>query len=547
MAFFDPLSNTTDETATATLYALLKGLRAKVTRATVRESLLQHPDFPSLLSLSDVLTDWQIENTGLQLNTPEQLCELPLPFVAHLRKNNGWYVLVMALQGDSIIYTDNAEGRRTESLTDFEKKWSGGVLLAEANEQSGEAEYTTTRRQERLDEARLPFVLSSLGLIAFFVILTVGDNLSTIDRLLFVTKLIGLGLSGLLVAKQVGATNALTDRLCRINSKTNCDGVLNSPGAKLWGWLSWADVGLLYFAGGLLTMFLIGVQPNVFSLLHRLALLALPYTLFSVYYQGFVLRQWCPLCLGVQGVLLIEGILAATHLNALPPVVQPYILILSAFLLPTLAWVVVKPLLINLPKSRREHEELMWLKRNPDLFRALLLQQPQMPTIPDDLHPIVVGNPEAEHTITVVTNPYCGPCARTHKELEDLLQGTNNLKAEIIFACDGIDGAATQVAVHAIGLTQQGNAAQALANWYEHPNKNFNDWTKRYPIISETMNGVAVANRHCEWCHMANIRVTPTVFVNGHELPEQYRIGRLKWLIDCLPVQTSIMDLAKSK
>ncbi|AKD56645.1 cysteine peptidase family C39 domain-containing protein [Spirosoma radiotolerans] len=164
MALFDTLSNTTDDNAVATLYALLKGLRANVTRATVWESLEQHPDFPSLLSLSDVLTGWQVANTGLQLNTVEQLRELPLPFVAHLRKNNGWYVLVTSLQGDTITYTDNEQGRRIEALTDFEKNWSGVVLLAEGRagetaDQWGETGYATKRKYELLENLRGPFVL----------------------------------------------------------------------------------------------------------------------------------------------------------------------------------------------------------------------------------------------------------------------------------------------------------------------------------------------------------------------------------------------------
>ncbi len=536
------MTNTTHN-ATETLYALLKGLRAKVTRVAVRESLLQHSDFPSLLSLSEILTDWQIDNTALQLNTTEQLRELPLPCIAHLRKNNGWYILVTALQGDTITYTDTANGRTTESLTDFERKWSGVVLLAETNEQSGEIDYTLHRRHEILDELRAPFLLAGAVLIFLFAILSVAKDLASTDWLLLLTKSTGLTLSGLLVAKQLGSKNALTDRLCRINSKTNCDDVLNSPAAKLWGWLNWTDVGLLYFASGLLTVLLIGIQPNVLPMLHGLALLALPYTLFSVYYQARVLRQWCPLCLGVQGILLAEGILAVIQINSWPDSVQPYMLIISAFLLPTLAWIFVKHLLINLRESRQEHEELIWLKRNPDLFRALLMQQPQMPPIPDNLYPIVLGNLDAEHTITMVTNPYCGPCARTHKEVEELVKRNNNVKVTIIFACDGATGAATQVAVHAMALTQQNKTAVALANWYEDKGMDFDAWVKKYPVISDSIDWLAVVNKHNDWCRIADIKSTPTLFVDGYLMADQYRLNSLRWLINELKPMHNVLRM----
>ncbi|HEY2722735.1 MAG TPA: hypothetical protein VGI82_13465 [Chitinophagaceae bacterium] len=38
-----------------------------------------------------------------------------------------------------------------------------------------------------------------------------------------------------------------------------------------------------------------------------LNIFALPYTLFSVYYQWKVAKQWCILCLAVQGLLLLGG------------------------------------------------------------------------------------------------------------------------------------------------------------------------------------------------------------------------------------------------
>ncbi|GAB4031899.1 hypothetical protein GCM10028809_28930 [Spirosoma gilvum] len=504
----------------------------KVTRATVQESLERHPDFPSLLSLSDVLSDWQVESAALQLNTAEQFRELPFPFIAHLHKQGGWYLLVTALQGDLITYVDTAEGQRTESLADFEQQWSGVVLLAEASEQSGELEYATKRKQERLTGLRGPFVLGSIGLLFLLAVLSAAGTFSQLDWLWLFTKTVGLTLSILLVLKQLGNRNALTDRLCRINSKTNCDNVLNSPAAKLWGWLSWTDVGLLYFSGGLLTVLAIGVNPSVCPILQGLALLAVPYTLFSICYQARVLRQWCTLCLGVQAVLLAEGTLAALSFGGLPDSLPPYFLLLAVFLLPTLVWVVLNPLLTTVAKSHQEHQELMRWKRNPELFQALLMQRPQMPPVPADLHPIVLGNPVAEHTITMVTNPYCSPCARTHKELEQLLKRNKDVKAAIIFVGDGENGLITQVAIQALALGEQGWVSEALADWYAQSEKNFDTWAKKYPAGYDLMDWVAVAERHGNWCRKAGISETPTLFVDGYKLPEQYPIGSLRWLIN---------------
>ena len=540
-------STVTEDNAIATLYALLKGLNAKVTRATVRDELFTHPDFPSLLSLSDLLTSWRIENTALQLNTAEQLRELPVPFIAHLNGNNGWYVLVTELSGNRITYTDSHAGRQTKPIDEFEKSWSGVVLLAEANEQSGETDYAQNRPKEIRENLRGPFLLAGTLLIVLVVILSVGRDLTATDWLLLFTKTTGLILSGLLLAKHLGSRNALTDRLCQFNSKTNCDSVLNSPGAKLWGWLSWADVGLLYFAGGLLCVLLIAVESSIRPLLYWLALLALPYTIYSVYYQARVVRQWCTLCLAVQAVLVVEGILAATQLTALPGSWHPYMTLITAFLLPVLIWVLVKSFLQSQAEIWQGHTELMRLKRDPNLFQTLLFHQLLMPSIPHDLYPIELGNLEAEHTITMVTNPFCEPCKSVHEKLEQLISNNTSIKLDIIFACNVTDKPVKQFASHLIALSREQSPGHVLSNWYKSDQKEYDIWSAAQPVQYNHSVFDTIANRHGSWCEEANIDRTPMLFVNGYPLPSLYRFNTLRWLINYLPATEPTMDLAKSR
>ncbi len=61
---------------------LLQLLRVPVTGATVQNTLLNHPDYPSLLSISDALRTWKINTVATRL-PKEQLTQLPLPFIAH--------------------------------------------------------------------------------------------------------------------------------------------------------------------------------------------------------------------------------------------------------------------------------------------------------------------------------------------------------------------------------------------------------------------------------------------------------------------------------
>lgn len=430
-------------------------------------------------------------------------------------------LLVNQIHEKYIRYTDSEQGAVTLSLNDFEKRWTGIVLLAETDEQSGEVDYNLKRIKERLSNWRGQFVLGGTLLVLLIALMVGGRNYSSPDWLLFFTKVSGLFLTGLLIAKQLGSKNDLTDRICRINAKTSCENVLNSPAAKLWGLLNWSDLGLLYFAGGLFTLVLTGNQPNVRPLLNDIALLAMPYIAFSIYYQAYKVRQWCTLCLGVQVILAIEGLLALTQLTTLTGFIEPYLILLVSFLLPTLAWVIIKPLLNSRFQSRLEHEELMALKRNPAIFRTLLIQQPQAPPISADLPPIVFGNSDAEYKITIVTDPYCSSCSKAHKELEQLVLHNQNVNVTIIFSTSSNSSPGTKVVTHALALAKQGTLAiKALIDWYSQKNKDYNTWAKRYPTETHLSDFVAICQGHRQWCRDADIIVTPTIYINGYKIPE---------------------------
>jgi len=84
----------------------------------LKNQLLSHPDYPSLASITDVLDELDIENTAIEIEK-EQLPELPVPFLAHLRSNGGEYVIIKN--------RDNLE----RQFPKFFERWDGVVVLAE--------------------------------------------------------------------------------------------------------------------------------------------------------------------------------------------------------------------------------------------------------------------------------------------------------------------------------------------------------------------------------------------------------------------------------
>jgi len=148
--------------------ALLKTLRVKVTRTTVNETLQNHPDYPSLLSISDSLKKWHIDNVALEVQ-PKQLPEFQLPFIAVLDK--GSFVLVTKIN-ERVTYQTGIANRTSVILEkeEFLERWNGIVLKAEAVAQSGEKNYKQVRKKELLNIAKTPFLLLIPVLVSLFAI-----------------------------------------------------------------------------------------------------------------------------------------------------------------------------------------------------------------------------------------------------------------------------------------------------------------------------------------------------------------------------------------
>jgi uncharacterized membrane protein len=173
-----------------------------------------------------------------------------------------------------------------------------------------------------------------------------GNQRMAIPIILY--KTMGLAASIFLVLGELG--HKIFDRVCIHGDHLDCYAVMNSPAAKLMGRIPMADLGVLYFSGGIILIGFSVVNPYFFDqifLLSILNLLTLPYTFFSVTYQGFIIKKWCPLCLIVQLTFWLEFFYFFSFLTAGVPRfrVEDFLPLVWSFGLPTLLWLLFRPIL----------------------------------------------------------------------------------------------------------------------------------------------------------------------------------------------------------
>lgn len=517
---------------------LLESLRVKVSNTTLKETLLSHPDYPSLLSISDSLKRWQVDSMALKV-TPDKLEELPAPFVAFVKGQR--FLTIKGVKDSKVTWINFKNEEQTESKEDFLKRWEGIALLTQAGKKSGETNYKKITQKERWKALSLPIAGLIFLLLGLFRVITVAGSPLGAQTEYFMAlitgHLLGMMVTGLLLWYEYDRHNPLLQKVCSMGKKSNCQAILGSKGAKVMGNITWSDIGFIYFTGGYLYLVLTGT--TFLYPIKLLSLIALPYIVFSVYYQARVARQWCVFCLCVQAILLLEALSTLT-MSQSPISIFPYfppqslIILLFSYLFPAFAWLFTKPFVYAAKKGNEYRHQLARFKNNGDIFEAMLQHQPAMNSDPGDMG-IRIGNPEAPNVLTKVCNPYCGPCAKAHPKIEELIEENTDWQVQIIFTATGEDDdRRTAPAAHMLSVAAQKDETQtrkALDDWYGAEEKEYEEFAAKYPMNGELDLQKETLKAMDTWCKEVGITHTPTFFVNGYRLPDAYNdIAELKYI-----------------
>ena len=92
-------------------------LEVKVSKKYLRHQLRSHPDFPSMLSITETLSFLNIDSAALVLEK-ESVQDFPVPFLIHVDRSGGEFILIRDVE---------------ELLNDKQllENWSGIVVAAQ--------------------------------------------------------------------------------------------------------------------------------------------------------------------------------------------------------------------------------------------------------------------------------------------------------------------------------------------------------------------------------------------------------------------------------
>jgi hypothetical protein len=514
------------------LDTFLEQLKVKHTKSFTDKLFNEHPHKYNLFGLSKMLSDFGIENAAIRIAEKEKdISAVEMPFIAQF---GGEFVIVRRVEDSTVFMIRNEKETPVPSNT-FLEGWSGVTLLAETTEKSGEPDFAEHRKKELLQSGRKYLLYAALGVFALsaFFIQSLSRSLSFVVLLLL--NFFGTYISWLLVLKQMHIGSRYADKICSLFNHHDCNNILESPAAKLLGVLGWSEIGLGYFAFNILILL---ISPDLVSLLAIINLFALPYTAWSVWYQKAKAKQWCVLCLIVQVLLWLTF---SVHLiSGRIQILTVDLTVLAALSIFAGLILMINILVSKLSEARmttRLKQEINSLKANEDVFRAFLTKQPHYTlsgTLSNETEKgrIRFGNSGAKLNITILSNPYCNPCAGMHKRVEKLLKTTSHrICIEYILSSFSEELESTNKYLIAVVL-QKPDWQEIFGIWFERGKSQRDDFFKDMGLDMSLAEIEDVYQRHKQIKEEMKLQATPTILVNGYKLPENYKIEDLQYFTD---------------
>lgn len=480
-----------------------------------------HPDYPSLLSISDTLSFLKVNSYAASISKDE-IIGLPKYFIAflnvELREPTMFFV-----KNDSEnfykLYSKNAE--EVIDKKELESRWKDIVLIAEPRDGN----------QKKFDSKNNIFLFLILFSTSFLAIVYYFSG-SLSFALLCLLPIIGLFLSIEALKSELGLESKISQKFCNIIPNSDCSQVINSTKSQWFQKVKISDISFWFFTSQLLSILIFSFAHLSVDFLYIMLIsltLSMPITLYSIYFQYKVEEKWCPICLSIIGVIYLElsYLLFIDISNKLN--IRSIILFSSVFCLVAVVLYLIKPVFLEKKDISEKYIKQLRLSRNYELFKNTLVKTEAQFF---EKEYIVLGNKKSKHKISIITSPLCGFCKEAHQEIDGIYNRFGkNIGISVRFNYDENSPSKNLYLKLAEIYENKGDKdfMLALNNWFE--NKNLNQWLVRYgnidntEIIEQRLLEVAFENRK------KKLNFTPNLFLNQFNYPKQYEIENLQFFI----------------
>lgn len=498
---------------------MLSLLEIKHTKAYAMQVYEANPRKNTLLGFTEMFARYGIQTECYQFNGDITLEELPLPFLSIVA---GEFFTVESLRPEGV---KGSFEERTEVIpyADFYKSWNRRSLFVTDIDHAAEPDWMQHKKAGLLaGGAGCLFLLALLYNLTYVI--------AASERLLFHLVSLAVDAAGLylsyLTLKQTNS--AVKHKLCSLVKETDCGKVHDSKGGTIFGF-PLGIIGITYFLSDFLVEFYF---PAFIPVLAYINVAAVFFAVWSVLYQKFVVKAWCPICLLTQLMILIKAVICLVFTGLVTSGMNlPGVLFtLSVFGVVLYVIQAVNELVIKAGAMRKYKSDLISLKGNMKIFRHILEQQEKYDTA--NCSGIVFGNLQAENEIVLLMNPFCAPCEMLHKKLETLLDDRvlGNFRFRFVFTAFSPEKERVITAITGFYFTHSPEETLKLIHeWYNK--KERARMQLLYEAYAADKEVAAEMTRQKEWIRRSRLTATPYVLFNGYVFPPEYEITDIAYLM----------------
>lgn len=492
------------------------------------------PSFPSVLSIIQTCIYFGLKTNGYRANY-DAFLKSKMPVIAHLKTDEGErFVLITRATEVNVRYTDYSTHHTiNETKEQFCIQWTG-VLIA-----SDRSSMVDCGKRENKSAKYLALCGLCLFAVLFSILLKFisPSEISLFAISLFLLKGFGTWITSQLIRHEVNPYYSPFDQFCHLYKSFDCESVLRSKASKILDAVPLSDAGFIYFVAGISTLvlsLLLERENDTLPILLCLSVCCVPYIIFSIFYQKFIVKKWCPLCLSVMGLILLETLLFLIYpLKSISRIeVLPTLFVLSSSLISAfLILFIYHKSLQNEKDAFANKLESMRLKRTPIILMTVFNVHEHVRQFSTLC--ISIGNPRSDTTtITTLLNPKCIPCKEVATEVIRMMK---KFPARFLWQIcfDGIETKEyhpmNQVQLHLWELcrkeTNDRIKLQIINDWFSKQSPQW--FSKKYPIDKISSDTIAEFSIQCHENKLLEISKVPAIWVDRKMLPKEYAISDL--------------------
>lgn len=498
-------------------FFLLKN-KIRFSNYQLEKIFINNPNNTDFFGLSQIFSSFGFNPTAHNLDFNAAV-EYSDSFLALLM--NPIEIITIISVGNKEVEIINEKGTYLKhDITNILNRWSGNVMFLEIAEIKHEKRLLINKITGFINSEKKQIVVFIL--FSSFLLMLLKNENYLLNSFIFCVNFLGLILSNKL--SDLKKTESKS-KVCTLIKNGDC--TLLTKNARFLNVFEYDRLGIF--------LFLFYCSIPIFSnyvafggILTIISSIILLFPFYSVFYQKYISRTWCILCLGVLGCILLNFVLffSSKHLFDFD-LLQIFNLIVP---------VAILALITNyyfLKSDYRVKYETSIKRLNKFIAREDIYQflQSQNASISEiELKTSILINSNGTCELSLLTNPFCLHCKEAYMSAKKLVE-ENNFSLKIIYL-DGNNKMSKIICQQFISIyfsCGEEIYLKSVDAWYSWGILKQNKWKEQFKIDEHEMAPV-ILKENLNWAHFNDLYETPTFLVNNLLLPFEYEIKDLKYI-----------------